>query len=292
MTMAVRWTTAEPGTLRPDDSWWDALVEAGWLQTNARRIVIHVARATRSPLVVETARALVARLRRASNLAIEVIDPGGSAAEWPGVAWIDLGTVERLRIDAACLRNGAMVPTFWLEDFHLVTVTGAAPDPRYGLSAVLTAQAELLGAASVDDLDAVFEGHRLLAADLSIACGTRRFDAARSESWWAASDDDVALECALAAASGATPDALPTVRYLARHEIIDAPSATSPAAVRLENHVAPPRDVRTARARASLARVAHRVREDVTLAAVNLHRIPQFIERRWPGLLPFGKASS
>ena len=68
--------------------------------------------------------------------------------------------------------------------------------------------------------------------------------------------------------------------------------AISPSAVALENHVAPPGAIRTARARASVARLAHRVREDVALASVNLHRIPQFIERRWPGLLPFGKGAA
>lgn len=242
--------------------------------------------------MVETARNLVAHLRRAGNVAIDVIDPGGNAAEWPGQRWIDLERVDRLRIDAVCLRNGAMVPTFWLDGFHLITITGAAPDPRYGLSAVLAAQADLLGGDDVDDLGAIFEAHRLLAADVYIACGTRSFGSPRSESWWAASNDDVSLECALAVAAGVAPAMLPALRYLARHQTMDTSDPIPQAPFALEGHVAAPGTVRIARTRASVLRFVHRLREDVALTSANLHRIPQFIERRWPGLLPFGKGAT
>ncbi len=288
----VRWTKAAPGALRPEDAWWQSLAETGWLGARGGRIVVHVARSARSTLVVETARSLIAYLRRTTDAAIDVIDPGGSAAAWPGVGWVDLDAAERLRIDAVCLRGGASVPTLWLEDFRLITVTGVAPDARYGLAGVLAAHADLLPDAEHDDLEAAYEAHRLLAADVDIACGTRRYGAPDSESWWAASDDDVSLERALAAAAGVAPATLPAFRHLARHELMTVPNDIAAGAVALEEYVAPEGTVRAARARARLARLGRMVREDVGLAAANLHRIPQFIERRWPGLLPFGKGAA
>ena len=288
----VRWTKATPGALCPDDTWWQSLSDAGWLTARGGRIVVHVARSARSTLVVETARSLIAHLRRMTDAAIAVIDPGGSPSAWPGVAWIDLAAAERLRIDAVSLRGGAMVPTLWLEDFRLVTVTGVAPDARYGLAGVFAAHADLLPDAESGDLEAAYEAHRLLAADLDIACGTRRYGAPDSESWWAASDDDVSLERALAAAAGIVPATLPALRHLARHELMTVPNESSAGAVALEQYVAPANTVRAARTRIRLARLGRMVREDVRLAAANLHRIPQFIERRWPGLLPFGKGAA
>jgi len=288
----VRWTKGAPGGLHPEDAWWQSLTDAGWLSARGGCIVIHVARSARSTLVVETARSLIAYLRRTNDAMIDVIDPGGSATAWPGLGWIDLAATERLRIDAVCLRNGAMVPTLWLDDFLLVTVTGAAPDARYGLAGILAAQADLFPEAERDDLEAAYEAHRLLAADLDIACGTRRYGAPDSESWWAASDDDVSLERALAAAAGVAPATLPALQYLARHELMTAPNEISAGAVALERYVAPAGTVRAARTRTRLARLGRMIREDVGLASVNLHRIPQFIERRWPGLLPFGKGAA
>ncbi len=288
----VRWTTAAPGALQPDDAWLRSLADAGWLAPRNGRVVVHVARSARSTLVVETARALTAYLRRTTDAAMDVIDPGGSASAWPGVGWIDLATTERVRIDAVCLRNGAMVPTLWLEDFLLVTVTGVAPDARYGLAGILAAQADLLPDAEHEDLDAAYEAHRLLAADLHIACGTRRYGAPDSGSWWAAGSNDVTLERALATAAGVAPATLPAFRHFARHELMTSSDDISPGAVALEQHVAPTGTVRAARARTHLARLGRMVREDVGLAAANLHRIPQFIERRWPGLLPFGKGGA
>ena len=143
-----------------------------------------------------------------------------------------------------------------------------------------------------EDLEAAYEAHRLLAADLDIACGTRRYGAPDSESWWAASNDDVSLERALATAAGVAPATLPALRYLARHELMTAPNEISASAVALEQYVAPAGTVRAVRTRTRLARLGRMIREDVGLAAANLHRIPQFIERRWPGVLPFGKGAA
>src|SRR4051812_26788271 len=111
MMATGRWAKGAPGALHPEEAWWHSLAETGWLAARGGRIVVHVARSARSTLVVETARSLIAYLRRTSDATIGVIDPGGSASTWHGVAWIDLAAAERLRIDAVCLRRGAMIPT-------------------------------------------------------------------------------------------------------------------------------------------------------------------------------------
>lgn len=289
---SVHWTQDAPGTRHPADAWWQTLVQAECLRTDVRRVVVHVARSARGEIVVETARALITFLRRAGVVTVDVIDPGGRVADWPNVGWIDLAATERLRVDAACVRGGAMVPTLWLDDFYFVTVTGIAPDPRYGLSGILAAQAALLPESGIDDLGVIFEAHRLLAADLNIACGTRIAGSPASETWWAASRDDVRLECAIAAAAGASPMTLPHLHYLSRHEVMPTSSGLMERHIALENHVASVEAVRAARTRAAITRVARMIREDIGLAAANLHRIPQFIERRWPGVLPFGKGAA
>lgn len=288
----AHWTKAAASTDHPPDSWWRALADAGGLDgaTN-RRAVVHVARSSRNRLAVETARSLIAFLRPTSG-SVEVIDPAGSAAEWPGIGWIDLASCERVRIDAVCLRNGAAIPSLWLEDFFLITVTGIAPDPRYGIAGILAGQAGLLVDAGRDDLGAIFEAHRLLAADLNVACGTLRFLSAESESWWAASTEDVSLECAIAAAAGAQPATLPHLRYLAQHEVMTTTGETTAAPYALQDYLPSQSAISRARAWARAARLAWMVRQDVGLAAANLYRIPEFIERRWPGLLPFGKPAS
>jgi len=241
-------------------------------------------------MVEETARSLVAFLQMKGS-PVAVIDPSGNQDRWPDVSWIDLAKTDRLRIDAACLRGGAMVPMLWLEDFQLISITGAGPDQRYGVAAILATQADLLGASSFDDLASIYEAHRLLAADLNIACGTKWADVPTSESWWAASSDDVSLEYAIATAAGVRPEVLPQLRYLARHEIMRS-IKTSRESWTLEGHAVEPLTVRATRMRMRLHRLAHMLREDVGLAAANLHRIPQFIERRRPGALSFLKGAS
>lgn len=288
----VHWTTATAGSVKPTQSWWETLEQEGSFDDlKGRRAIIHLACPTRSAIAYETTRSLLAFLREQTDGTCHVLESGGDASRWSGTERIDLDCSGRLKVDAACLRNGALVPSLWLEDFFLVTVAGVTADPRYGIRGVLAAQATLLNVTGAEDLGAIFEAHRLLAADLNVACGTRRGELADSDSWWAASTDDVSLECAIAAASGITPMELPHLRYMARHETM--PTATdTPGAIRLENNVAPPSTIRLTHASREIRRWTDAIRQDVTLASANLHRIPQFIERRWPGLLSFGRTSS
>ncbi len=82
----VRWTRRRPERCAHENAWWQSLTDAGWLAARRGRIVVHVARSARSTLVVETARSLIAHLRRTADATIDVIDPGGSATAWPGSA--------------------------------------------------------------------------------------------------------------------------------------------------------------------------------------------------------------
>ncbi len=68
---------------------WDRLAARGWLATTEPRVVVRVAEAHRSPLVVETARSLVERFTRA-GLAAELIDGRPERLDAVGVTGIAL----------------------------------------------------------------------------------------------------------------------------------------------------------------------------------------------------------
>jgi hypothetical protein len=105
MMATVRWTQAAPGALRPEDAWWQSLTDAGWLAAQSGRIVVHVARSARSTLVVETARSLIAHLRRTDRRR-DRRDRSGRQRDRMARRRLDRSRVaERLRIDAVCLRT-------------------------------------------------------------------------------------------------------------------------------------------------------------------------------------------
>lgn len=248
------------------------------------RLVIHVAREHRTPLVVVTARALIERARsRPLGRRIEVIDAVGHAEDWNPASLLDLRRQPRYRVDGACGRGGVSIPALWFEPFSLVTIAAAAPDPRYRVSAILAAQAPLLDPSTGLDLDLMFEAHRLVAPDLAIVCGSVIFGAPMSGSWWAVSDDDVVLEMAVAAAAGADPTSLPQLRRMARHETLTPRwhDVGSPAP-RLQGYLAPPWRTALARSQRSVGYAATSAIRDVIAGMHNLQRLPQFVRRRWP----------
>jgi hypothetical protein len=283
---AVSWHVAGTGSPHPVESWWHDLGGRGWLPDDPQLpIVIYLAGAHSRPRSIATARSLLAFLRaRMPSAAIEVLDPRGTLGEWPDVSLVDLETRARRRVDSPCIAGGVDIPDRWLNAFHLITIAGAAPDPRYGVAALLTAQSELLADASGRDVDRVFEAHRLLAPDLGIVCGAVMFDSEASSAWWAASPDDIALDCSIAAAAGAEPRALPHVAYIARHAAIATSARASADPPRLAGYSCGTAAVRLARTREAVRHVVASIGTDARLAARNLHRIPEFVQRRWPRL--------
>jgi hypothetical protein len=262
----------------------DRVGTPSWSRSAADRFVIHVARKDASPVVAEIARTFVRHLSEmVTRPRIGIIDPAARPGEWAPHTVIPIGGIKRYRVAVARLRAGAAIPALWLEPFSLVTIAGAAPDVRLRLHAALAAQASLLDGEG-RDVDVLFEAHRLMPSDLAIACGSLTFGDPGSGTWWAASDDDVALEAAVVRASGGRLDTIPHLRHFRRHELIEpSPTDTDETSVRLHGHLASAARTRVARLGVATRHAGRTLRDDVARAAENLHRIPQFVVRRWSG---------
>jgi hypothetical protein len=238
---------------------------------------------------------LVGFLRqRSSAPEVAVIAPGLPSDMCAEATVLSLPTAGAAIVDSPLLFPGTPVADLWFEPVSLITLTGVAPDSRYGLSAALVAQAELLAGVRGLDLDLVFEAHRLLAADLTIACGPRTSAGGPDiERWWAASTSDVALDHAIARAAGVSPASLPILRHLARHEVFQ-PSARNGGdePPRLMGYVPRRWHSRAARARIRASYAASASLRDLRAAFANVRRTPQFLARRRPSWLAFGKAGA
>jgi hypothetical protein len=255
------------------DALWRAIEERGWMATR-ERVVVHVGDDARARAA---ARALIGLLRRgAPGSQVRVIDAVGSG--WGDVPVVDLDAEPRWTLDAVRLRGGVDVPALWLESFALVRVVAPSPDPRLGVSAVLASAATLL-ADRGRDLDRIYEAHRLLAADVNVAVGDVTFGAPGSGEWWAASDGDLALEEAIALASGRPRGSLPALRHVARHELVDAEIESLGSGPALRGHLAAPARVWASRLAEETRHAARTVGDDLRAATANLHRAPGFVRK-------------
>ncbi|MBI3769548.1 MAG: hypothetical protein HY271_13815 [Deltaproteobacteria bacterium] len=243
--------------------------------------------ARQDALVRDTARSLVAFLAKSSTPPrIDIIDPHGDAADWPGAGVLDPTSGPRYRTDVACLRDGALIPELWFDAFFLVTIAAAAPDRSLGLRVILAAQADMLEAPGALDLDAIVAAHRLMSSSLCISCGSITFSTPESGSWWAASPNDLTLERAVAAAAGVGSDPLPIFRHLARHEADGGTmEMTRGEAPTLRGYLEPRWRVGLRRSASNFAHGARRVGQDVRLSAQNLRRLPSFVQRRLPDVV-------
>lgn len=249
----------------------------GWLDGVVERAVIHIGRSGRSPLAVETARAVAAALGdQAPALRIEVLDLAGQ-----GNGRLGFPSMRLDRDDAVSVRGprgvSLHVPRLWFEPFFLVTVAAVHPDRRWRIGGVLQAQAEVLTSLNPGAPAGLLlaEAHRLGASDLAIACGAH---GTRGD-WWIVSPSDVLVEGAVARAAGLDPRELPGVRAIARHEVLasweaehDAPDLRGVASGALAATIL------AARERSAAA--GRRTVEDVGLVARNLRKVPQALRRR------------
>lgn len=255
------------------DALWRAIDERGWLATR-ERVVVHVGGGERARAAAGT---LIGCLRRqAPGSHVRVIDASGSA--WGDLPVVDLDSAPRWALDAVRLRGGVGVPALWLESFALVRVVAPSPDPRLALSGVLASAATLL-AGRGRDVDRIYEAHRLVPADLNVAVGEVTFGAPGSGEWWAASDDDLALERAIALASGRSDASLPALRHVARHELVDPALESVGRVPALRGHLATPTRVWTGRVAEEARHAASVVGDDLRAAAANLHRAPSFVRK-------------
>ena len=198
----------------------EQIAALGWLNVGAcARTLLHVAARGRSPLVEETARALAAHLR--GRVAVDqaaVLDLADSTNEWEGLPRLALSPGAAVSVRG---RRGiaVKVPPQYFESWFVITVATVHADPRWRVSGVLAAQAEVLehldpGAPRAQLL---VEAHRLAASDLAVACGTT----GEGEAWWAFSPSDLLVESAIAGAAGIAPRDLPSIRAIAQHELVD-----------------------------------------------------------------------
>jgi hypothetical protein len=248
-----------------------------WLDGPAGRAVLHVGASGRSTLAAETALAVAAMLReRAPSLRLEVLDPAEVGGEWNGVPRLVVDREDTVQVQGP--RGIAVrVPRFWFESFFLVTVAAVHPDRRWRIAGVLQAQAEILAYLNPGMASSVLlaEAHRLGASDLAIACGSHPTDG----DWWVASPNDLLVDGSVARAAGIDPRDLPSIRTIARHELVESWEATAPAP-ELSSLAHGAGTARVLAAREQSVTAVRRTLEDARLVSRNLRKVPQALRRR------------
>ncbi len=253
---------------------WEEVRRRAWIAP-ATRVVVQVDQHWRSPLVVETARSLAAAVtRQLPSTRVEIRDAAAEGSSHP------TGPESAVSV-AGMVAHNLHLPAWWFDSGLLVTVTGIGPDSATRLSAVLDAQAEPLRALNPSTPPAAlaYEAHRLFASDVVVACATCRRDDASSDACWFVSPSDLAVEMALARASGCEPADMPYLTMVARHEIL--PDVDLQQAVpMLSGYVAPAWQATLHAARNRIATTRHSIVQDVVAVRRNLRRIPPAIRRR------------
>jgi hypothetical protein len=255
------------------------VVARGWLGGATDRAVLHIGVSGRSRLAVDTAQALATVLReRSPSLHLEVLDPAERGGEPNGCRRLTLDRDDDDIVEVQGPRGVSVhVPLWWFGSFFLITVAAVHPDRRWRLGGVLQAQAEILAPLNPGVPRGVLlaEAHRLGAPDLAVACGTH---AARGD-WWVASSNDVLVEAMVARAAGIDPRKLPSLRTIARHEVLESwdSAADLPRLPGLAQE-AWTAAVLAARERGVAA--GRRSLEDVGRVSRNLRKVPQALRRR------------
>jgi hypothetical protein len=246
---------------------WRELETPGW-RAGEGPIVIQVSPLGDVALALETARSLAAFLE-ARGCRVE-LDGDETAAQEP------------LRIAGLTPPGELVVPRRWFEPHLLVTVAAVVPSAAGRVAGVLAAQAEVLRGLGNPHAegDLVYEAHRLAASDLAIACGHADADDPASPAWWLAGTSDVAVERAVASAAGLSPDALPSLRVLARHEVLPEAAAVRGTLPVLHGVLAPAWRSRGAAAAARLRASRAALTRDARMLRRNLYKIPGFVRRR------------
>jgi hypothetical protein len=249
----------------------------GWLDGAGTRVVLHVGTAGRSALAVETAQTLAALLReRVPSIHLEVLDPAEGAGEWNGVPRMAVAHEDTIAVQGP---RGILVrvPRLWFTPFFLVTVAGVHADRRWRIGGVLQAQSEILAYLNPGMASGILlaEAHRLGASDLAIACGSHPKDG----DWWVVSQSDVLIEGSVARAAGIDPRTLPSIRTIARHELLEAWEETT-ATADLPRLARGAFGATVLAAREHGATAVRRTLEDARLVRRNLRKVPQALRRR------------
>jgi hypothetical protein len=253
----------------------------GWLDGASGHAVLHIGASGRSGLAVETAHALAAALReRSPSLHLEVLDPAEQGGEWNGFPRLAVDRDDTLEVQGP--RGVSVhVPCLWFESFLLITVAAVHPDRRWRVGGVLQAQAEILAYLNPGVPRSVLlaEAHRLGASDLAVACATHATDG----DWWVASPSDVLVEAAVARAAGIAPREMPSIRTIARHELLESWEAVADAPP-LSGVAGGAWNATVLAAREHGAAAGRRTLEDVRRVSRNLRKVPQALRRRLAAL--------
>jgi hypothetical protein len=106
-----------------------------------------------------------------------------------------------------------------------------------------------------------------------------------------ASDCDLAAEAALAQAAGLTPQDLPPLRLIARHELLPPlPGSVEGQLPRVT--AAPAWKSKLMTTSTAMKQATQRARDDMHAALQNLYRIPDFLRRRLVGETSLGDQPS
>lgn len=265
---------------------WDRLEREGWLALPGHQphVVIQVGQAARSPAVIATGRSLASRLAKlAPGTRIEVLDQAAAPGDWGALAVRHIVSEERLRVRAVSVPQGLVLPQLWFESFVLITVTEASSSATSRIASVLAAQAEPLSQLRNIGVPAAFiyEAHRLAASDLAIVCGTMHPSHGASGNFWAASTSDTALEQAILAAGGITPeDSAPHFQELLRHELPPPSPRVEGDLPTLRHLTAPAWEIRREVLTSKVRNSSHVFAQDMRTLQGNLHKIPAFVRRR------------
>src|SRR4029450_10541133 len=113
------------------------------------------------------------------------------------------------------------------------------------------------------------------ASDLAIACGSHPTDG----DWWVVSPNDVLVDGSVARAAGIDPRDLPSVRTIARHELLESWEATA-SAPELSDLAGSAAAARVLAAREHGATAVRRTLDDARMVSRNLRKVPQALRRR------------
>jgi len=191
-----------------------------------------------------------------------------------------LGLCE-FRLLSACMPHGVPARMLWLAPFDLVTVTTLRPDHSYGLSAILVAQARMLSDDRVWRSELIAEAHRLVRSDVAVVCGPLSPIDGHARAFCALSNDGVALEVAMARATGVHPLRLPHLRFLSTQHVVslDPPKVIGELPV-MNGLAVPTWLTMPTYAFWRLMRYWDQAWADLGLACANFERIPGFLARR------------
>jgi hypothetical protein len=262
---------------------WQQADQLRWFSASPSRIIIQVGQAFRPALALDITASLAAFLvDRIPQCTIEILDTAARPDEWPGLARREVRAEDALRVAGVAAAEGLFVPRFWFESFALITVAAAHPDPRTRLAVALDAQADSLRRLRNGHpwRTLVYEAHRLAPSDLVIACGHARWNDLGSEAWWVVGREDFGVEQTVAPAAGVDVQQLPTLRVLARHEVLPPAPQLTGSLPELHGYLASEWQARLLAAGSQAASLRGAVVHDLRMARRNLGKVPHFVRRQ------------